>query len=150
MMTTKEAVLKIFRDQGKADAQALRSSASSLDGTALISQEKAIPDWDKDKDYSSWPVGSAVRDEGQVWTLIQPHNASYYEGRPSSLRALWGLAHTKNPSDAKEWVAPYGTSGMYMKDEVYKDAEGKVWKCLFDNTVYTAAEYSAAWEEVEL
>lgn len=64
MMTTKEAVLKIFRDQGKADAQALQSSASSLDGTALISQENAIPDWDKDKDYSSWPVGSAVRDEG--------------------------------------------------------------------------------------
>lgn len=66
------------------------------------------------------------------------------------MRALWGLVHTKNPSDAKPWVAPYGTSGMYMKDEVYKDAEGKIWKCLFDNTVYTAAEYSAAWEEVEL
>lgn len=149
-MTAKEIVLQIFKEQGKLDAQNLRNRAGELDGTEIISLERCVPDWDKNKDYTSCTIGTPVRDEEQVWTLIQPHNASFYEGRPSSLRALWGLVHTKNPSDAKTWVAPYGTSGMYMKGEVYKDAEGKIWKCLFDNTVYTAAEYSAAWEEVEL
>ena len=81
--------------------------------------------------------------------LIQPHNASNYADRPSSLRALWGLAHTTDPKKAKPWVNAHGTSGVYMTGECYKDADGTVWRCLQDNTVYDAATWPEGWEMAE-
>ena len=58
-----------------------------------------------------------MADEGQVWLLLIPHRAADYAGRPATLRALWGLAHTKDPAKAKPWVASYGQSGWYLLDE---------------------------------
>ena len=80
---------------------------------------------------------------------MQPHNAANYEGRPSTLRALWGLAHTKNPAKAKPFVAPYGTSGMYMKDECILWTDGKVYVSVAGNNVYTPDEYAQNWKLVE-
>ena len=111
----------IMKAQGKADALDLRSRAAGMDGTGIIAEESKAPNFDPEKDYSGWPEGAPVQDEGQVWTLITPHNAASYEGRPATLRALWGLCHTKDPARAKEWVAPYGTSGMYMTGECCVD-----------------------------
>ena len=116
-----------------------------MSGTQIIDREFSIPAFDGKKDYSEYPVGAPVTDEGQVWTLIQPHNAAHYEGRPSTLRALWSLCHTKNPEKAKAWVDPYGTSGMYMTGECYKDEDGNVWQAKQDNLVHDAAAYPAGW-----
>lgn len=138
----------IFRSLGRADALKLRTEAAYLTGTQIIDREVSIPAWRADADYSAWPAGSPVADGGQVWTLIQPHNAAHYAQRPAELRALWGLVHTTNPARAKPWVAPLGTSGMYMAGECYKDDEGTVWRCLADNTVHSAAAYPAVWEAV--
>lgn len=139
-------MIDVFRSLGRADALKLREEAHSLTGTQIIDREHSIPAFDPQKDYSAYPVGSPVTDEGQVWTLIQPHNAGNYAGRPSTLRALWGLAHTTNPAKAKPWVDAYGTSGMYMKGEVYKDADGLVHRAKQDNLVYDAAALPDAWE----
>lgn len=147
-MTALDELLDIHRRLGRNDALALRSRAASMSGTEIIAEEIATPPFDPGKDYSTWPVGAPVADEGQVWTLLQPHNAANYEGRPSTLRALWGLTHTTDPKRAKPWVEPYGTSGMYMAGECYIDAEGIVWRCLQDNNVYDAAALPSAWEEV--
>jgi hypothetical protein len=138
----------IFRDLGKASALKLREEAASLTGTQIIDREYSIPAFDGKKDYSEWPVGSPATDEGQVWLLIQPHNAGNYAGRPSTLRALWGLAHTTSPEKAKPWVSPHGTSGLYMKDECYKDAGGNVWRCLQNDTVYPAEAWASGWEMI--
>lgn len=138
--------LDIFRAAGRAAALELRSIAADLTGTEIISREQDAPHFDPTKDYSGWPVGSPVQHEGQVWLLIQPYNAAHYEGRPSTLRALWGLAHTKDPNRAKPWVDPYGTSGMYMAGECYVDANGVPWRCLQDNVVYPADTLPSAWE----
>lgn len=138
--------LEIFRAAGRAAALELRGSAAKMTGTQIIDREHDAPRFDPEKDYSSWPVGSPVQDEGQVWLLIQQYNAAHYEGRPSTLRALWGLAHTKDPNRAKPWVDPYGTSGMYMTGECYVDANGVVWRCLQDNVVYPADTLPSAWE----
>ncbi|MGM9556548.1 MAG: hypothetical protein ACI3VM_09005, partial [Oscillospiraceae bacterium] len=112
-------------------------------------EESKVPDFDAQKDYSACPVGTPVADEGQVWTLIQPYNAANYQGRPSTLRALWGLCHTKDPAKAKPWVDPLGTSGMYMTGECYRDADGKVYRCKQDNCVYDVAALPSAWEDEE-
>lgn len=146
-MTKDEAIVKM-KEKGADDAAALRTKANTMTGTEIIAAEIAVPDFDATKDYSACPVGTPVADEGQVWTLIQPHNAANYQGRPSTLRALWGLCHTTDPAKAKPWVDANGTSGMYMKDECYKDASGKVHRCLQDNVVYDASALPSAWEEV--
>ena len=146
-MTKAEAMTKM-KEKGADDAAALRTKANTMTGTEIIAAEIAVPDFDATKDYSACPVGTPVADEGQVWTLIQPHNAANYQGRPSTLRALWGLCHTTDPAKAKPWVDANGTSGMYMKDECYKAADGKVYRCKQDNCVHDAAALPSAWEEV--
>lgn len=138
----------VFRNLGRADARRLRSEAENMTGTQIIDQEMAVPAFDPGKDYSAYPVGAPVSDGGQVWQLIQPHDAANYAGRPADLRALWSLCHTTNPDRAKPWVDPLGTSGMYMTGEVYRDEGGKVWRCRNDNTVHSAAAYPAGWESV--
>lgn len=139
----------VFRSLGRADAKSLRDEAASLTGTQIIDREVSVPMWRADGDYTGWPAGAPVQDMGQVWILLQPHNAAHYAQRPAELRALWGLAHTTSPKRAKPWVDPFGTSGMYMTGECYRDDEGTVWRCLADNTVHGAAAYPAAWEAVQ-
>ena len=144
----KNLVIKTLRRQGKASALALREKAPEMTGTELIAEEDFIPDFGPKKDYSKWPVDSPVRDEGQVWTLLIPHNAAHYDGRPSSLRALWGLAHTKDPAKAKPYVAPFGTSGLYMKDECMRWEDGFVYRSILDDNAYTPESYPDGWELV--
>ena len=140
----------VFRSLGRSDAQTLRREAGSLTGTQIIDREMSIPAFDPKKDYGDWPAGAPVTDEGQVWALLMPHNAAHYEGRPGTLRALWGLLHTTNPARAKGWVAPLGQSGLYLKSECYKDNDGRVWRCTAEKTNYRVDEYPAHWEEVKL
>lgn len=146
---TKDESLVIMREQGKTDAIDLRGRAPSMTGTEIIAEEKKIPDFDPTKDYSSWGVGSPVADDGQVWILIQPYNAAHYSGRPSELRALWGLAHTKDPAKAKPWVEPYGVSGLYMVDEVCIYAD-HVYRNKQDNNQYPPLTLNVEhyWEDL--
>ncbi|WP_300368342.1 hypothetical protein, partial [uncultured Subdoligranulum sp.] len=90
MMDSKTLVLEVLRDLGQRQAAELRTGAADMSGTEIIALERAVPAWDKQQDYTGWPAGAPVADEGQVWLLIQPHNAANYEGRPATLRALWG------------------------------------------------------------
>ena len=141
---------QILYDEGRRNAQALREEAASLTGTELIARETDVPDFDPEKDYTSWPRGSALADDGQVWLLQIPHNAAHYPGlRPGTNRACWGLAHTTDPGKAKPWVAPYGTSGLYMEGECCT-WEARTWKSLADNNAYTPMTQGAegAWEAV--
>lgn len=136
---TEIEIKEAMRQQGKADALALREASPDMTGTELIAEERKIPPFDPQKDYSGWPVGAPVTDGGQVWTLLT-HNANNYVGRPSTLRALWSLAHTKDPKKAKQWVASYGVSGLYMVDEccTYPAADGTthVFRNLYDNNEF--------------
>lgn len=147
-MDSKTLVLELLRSLGRRDADELRQKASTMTGTEIIEAERAVPAWNAEQDYTDWPAGAPVTDEGQVWLLIQPHNAANYEGRPSTLRALWGLAHTTDPARAKPWVDPHGTSGMYMIGECYLADDGAVYRCLQDNCVYDVAALPSAWKIV--
>ena len=152
---TKAEMLALMKAKGKSDALDLRSRAKDLDGTAIIAEESKIPQFDPTKDYSIFPVGSPVWEEvdgeRQIFTLIQPHNASYYPGStPSNTRALWSLKHTKDLSKAKPWVEPLGTSGLYMTDEVCKYSD-KLWHSKKDNNPYEPGVTGTEdfWEVVE-
>ena len=149
-MTSKELVLKIHRDKGRADALALRDKAvaGTITDTEIIDSEEAVPAWSDAKNYTSTPAGSPFAYEGQVYRLLQPHDASANPAwTPASTPALWGLAHTKNPAKAKPYVAPLGTSGLYMLDECCI-FDGKIWRCIVDSNPYSPADYAANWMEV--
>lgn len=153
---TKAEILALMKEKGKSDALDLRSRAKNLDGTAIIAEEKKVPRFDGTKDYSAWAVGSPVWEEvdgeRQVFTLITPHNASFYPGStPSNTRALWSLKHTKDVAKAKPWVAPLGTSGMYMTDEVCKYAD-KIWRSKQDSNPYEpgAVGTDSFWENADV
>lgn len=138
---TAQNVRAIMYAEGRRQALDLQARSPEMTGTELVAEENIVPLFDPAKDYTQWPKGAPVADEGQVWILIQPYNAAHYTGRPSSLRALWGLAHTTDKAKAKPWVAPYGISGLYMVDEVctYPHAgSGKlhVWRCTVGNNEY--------------
>ena len=130
----------VMYEEGRRRALALKEQAPGLTGTEIIEQEENVPDWNHEKDYSGWDAGSPVADEGQVWLLLIPHRAKDYAGRPSGLRSLWGLAHTKDPNKAKPWVASYGVSGLYMFDECctypHPDGTVHVFRNLYDNNEY--------------
>ncbi|MBQ7778395.1 MAG: hypothetical protein IJ396_07710 [Oscillibacter sp.] len=147
-MNSKDRVLARERQRGREAALDLAARAPDLDGTAIIAEEENVPAFDPTFDYSGLAAGSPVRDEGQVWQLIQPHNAAHYTGRPATLRALWSLCHTKDPARAKPWVDAYGTSGMYMTGECYLAADGTVKRAKQDNLVHDAEAYPAGWEDV--
>ena len=153
-MMTKETSLDIMRAQGRLDSIDLRDRAPDMTGTELIAEESKIPDFDPAKDYSKWAAGSPVADDGQVWLLLIPHNAANYTGRPSENRAMWGLAHTKDPAKAKPWVASYGVSGLYMVDEVciYPNKEGvlHIYRNKHDNNDYPPLTLNAEdrWEDL--
>lgn len=152
---TETFILDTMRSQGRFDALQLILAAPGMTGTELIAEEIKIPAWSADADYSTQNPGVPVQDEGQVWTLIIPHNAAGYSDRPATLRALWGLAHTKDPAKAKPWIAPYGISGLYMVDECCTyinpvDGLVHVLRNLFDNNEYPpyTLNVESRWEDL--
>lgn len=146
---TKEIHLQKMREKGLSDAKALQAKAiaNKVTQTEIIDQEDQVPAFNPTKDYSSWKVNSPVKDEGQVWLLLQPYNAANHKERPSDLRALWGLAHTKNPQKAKPWVAPLGVSGLYQIDECCIE-NGIIWRCKQDNNEFAPSAVKERWEKI--
>lgn len=49
-MDNKAIVLDVMRDLGAREAAELRKTASTLTGTEIIAQERAVPPWDAQQD----------------------------------------------------------------------------------------------------
>lgn len=149
-MSNVEILAAALRGLGRADALDLRNRAGEMDGTAIIAEEVKAPAWSGERDYSGWPVGGPVTYDGQVYKLLQPHNAAYYpDSTPANTPALWSITHTTDPARAKPWAAPQGTSGMYMSGECCA-WEGGVYRCKADNTVHDPGALPEAWEIVSV
>lgn len=148
-MESKKYVLSKMKEIGLQSAEEFQTEAVSLDGTAIINKENDIPDFNSEVQYLNWSKGECVRDNNQVWQLMQPYDSTIYKDHPENLSAQWSLCHTKNPNKAKPYIAPMGQSGMYMKDECCTD-NGKVYRSEIDNNVWKPTEYPTGWEEVIL
>ena len=149
-MTSKERVLNRERERGRAAALALASQAADLTGTELIAAENDIPAWNENGVYTTDLIGFPVQDKGQVYIILQAHTPSHNPGvRPADLPAIYSITHTKDPEKAKPYTAPYGTSGLYMKDEVCTK-DGQTWKSTQDNNPYPPNETGTEdyWEVV--
>ena len=144
----KDDLTKGMYDYGRNEALKLRQEAisGSADGTSIIAKEEFVPEW-REGPYNT--VGAVVCDGGQVYRVLQAHDSTGNPGwKPSATPALFEVYHTKDPAKAKPYVAPYGTSGLYDKDEVCLWTDGIVYKSLVDNNAYSPADYAANWEKV--
>lgn len=147
-MTNKDFILSMIKEQGKANALDLRSRSAEMTGTAIIAEESKIPNYDNNKDYTGWAVGSPCLFDGQVYGLLQPYNAvNYPETNPVILPALWRVLHTTDPLKAKPYIKPTSTSDMYLVGECMIYTDGLVYRSLRD-TVYSPEEYEADWEVI--
>lgn len=94
-MTIYEKLIAQQKEQGRVDALDLRERAPSMEDAEIIAEQNKIPVFEADKDYSAWEVGSPVKElvgeEYKVFKLLIPHNASGYEGTPSTLADLWAM-----------------------------------------------------------
>lgn len=149
-MNSKDRVLQRERDRGRADALSLASVANELSGTDLINNEDKIPLWSENAVYTTAHVGYPVQYDGQVFTILQPHTPAHNPGiYPVDLPAIYSIKHTTDPTKAKEYVAPNGTSGMYMLNECCTK-DGQTWVSLIDNNVWLPNEVGTEtmWEVV--
>ena len=89
-----------------------------------------------------------MTDAGQVYKLLQPHNASHYpDTTPATLPALWSICHTKDPAKAGPYPTPQGARWMYQTGECCTE-EGHVWRCLQDGTAFPPSQLPVAWEDL--
>ncbi|MDL2217367.1 hypothetical protein LJC27_01765 [Christensenellaceae bacterium OttesenSCG-928-M15] len=145
MSYKKEQLLDAFRAIGQLQAQALKERAVDMTGTEIIDAETFVPKW---KPVNYTVIGQPVRWEDQVYALKQAHDSTANTGwYPSDDTAsLWKRLRTKNPSKAKPYHVAGGHDG-YMTDEVCL-FDGRVYRSMNDNLVYSPAEYPQGWEEV--
>lgn len=149
-MKSKEFVLSKMKEIGLNSAIEFQKEAPNLNGTEIIDKKNSIPDFNPElHQYLNWTKGTCVRDNGQVWQLIQPYDSAIYKDHPEDLRSQWSLCHTKDPAKAKPYVAPMGQSGMYMKDECCVE-NNKIFQSLIDNNVWSPLAYPAGWTEIIL
>lgn len=147
-MTSKERVLQRERDRGRAAALDLAGRAADMTGTEIIAQQGRVPAWREDAVYTAAHVGYPVQDNDQVYTILQPHTPAHNLGcRPADLPAIYSIKHTTDPKKAKPYLAPNGTSGMYMTGDCCTH-EGHVKRSTIDNNVWPPADYPDGWEDL--
>lgn len=148
-MTSKDRVLDREKQRGRAAALALAERAPEMTGRELIEEEGDIPAWSENAVYTSAQIGFPVQDNGQVYTILQPHTPAHNPGvRPADLPAIYSIQHTTDPDRAKPYLAPHGTSGLYAEGEVCT-SDGQTWRSLKDNNPYPpGAVGTADWWEV--
>ena len=82
-MESKEYVLNKMKEVGLNSAVEFQKQAPELDGTQIIDRENSIPDFNPDvHQYLNWVKGECVRDNNQVWQLLQPYDSSTYKDHP--------------------------------------------------------------------
>jgi len=145
--------MESLRARGLADSQAVSAMAVSgeADGTYLIEQESKIPYW-RQRNYTGeeTPVGKPYKWNGQVYKLWQQHDATNQpDWSPDKAVSLWDICHTTDPKQAKEYVAPAGTRGLWQVDEccVYG---GHVWRNLTADNSYSPSDLPERWEDLGL
>lgn len=144
-MSNLAEAMRIF---AKENALRLKEQGEGMSGTEIIDQELFVPEW-KPANYQT--VGAPVRFDEQVYKVLQAHDStSNPDWTPAATPALWSICHTTDPTKAKPWAEPLGTSGMYYKDECYIDNSGVIWRQTYDGgNVYNATAMPDRWQAVE-
>lgn len=151
-MTTeerKERVLARERKRGKADAQEVQTKATEMTGAELYSAADRIPRFAvarRIKNMLERPVGFVcAAPSGRLVRLIQPYDSSIYTQEPEELPAHWGFVWSKNPEDARPFIAI--STSPFNKGDCCTEG-GRVYVSLFNGNVNAPSTWPTGWEEV--
>lgn len=147
LMTNKDLVAGMF-DYGQTKARELRTKAPSMADTEIIDNESFIPEWRPGLQKAGAPVRRKEID--QNYRTLQGHDSTNNPNwTPEREPALFGIMHTTDPEKAKEWVDPFGISGLYYLNECYRAKNGAVYQQTYDGgNEYDAEAMPDRWVKV--
>ena len=94
-------------------------------------------------------VGDVRLYEGIPYKCVQAHDSTGNDAwNPAATPALWMQYHGTSKQTARPWLAPTGAHDMYKAGEWMIWTDGLAYPCRVD-TVYSPADYAAAWGEPE-
>lgn len=147
-MTAKENVLSRERGRGRADALGLAARASRPGRNRHHRGGGPYPTLAGGRRLHSGHGGMASPGRGAgLHPPPSPHARQQSRQPPADLPAIYSRKNTTDPKRAKPWMAPNGTSGMYMKEDCAVDA-GHVWRSKMENNVWKPTEYPEGWEDL--
>lgn len=134
------------RDEAKGIRAALDSFIVKIvDSPAEINENPAA--------IRIWKPGSFIAGDVRAYAnipykCVQAHDSTGNESwTPDATPALWMQYHGTTPETARAWIAPSGAHDMYKAGEYMIFTDGNTYRCISD-TVYSPADYAAAWEVV--
>ena len=98
-----------------------------------------------------YEFGDIRRHDGQIYHCIQPHEVHPGQEEthvPNVFRAGWGIYHGSTIETARPWIAPLGTSGIYMKGHMAIWTDGYVYRSNRDNNAHSPGDLPEAWDRV--
>lgn len=144
-----ELYLDAMREKGRADAADLQTRSSSMDGTALYTEQDKIPDFQAAKAAKNMlerSIGFVCRSTaGRVVAMLQPYDSETYPQEPEELPAQWRFKWSTNPKDALPFVelatSPYNTGDCCTY-------EGHVWRSGQDNNTWAPGTLNIKWDDL--
>lgn len=128
----------------KLRAKILEMSADLTDEQAL-DMVFALPKWMADKEYA---VGDRVRYGEKIYRVLQAHT-SQNDWMPTAAPSLFAEILPGQQGSGEEigdWVQP-GSTNPYMTGDKVR-FNGKIYRSLIDNNIWSPADYPAGWEEI--
>lgn len=91
----------------------------------------------------------------ELYALARKEPKAQYD-YATEIEKLWAVvkalqnseAGDEETGDAKEWVQPTGAHDAYMSGDKVKYTDGKNYKSLIDNNVWSPDTYPAGWEVI--
>ena len=122
-----------------------------MTGTQLYSEEGFLPAFREavaQNNMLQRKVGFVCRSTaGRVVRLLQNYDSNIYTSEPEDLPAQWGFVWSKEPSDARPFIAlstsPYNTGECCTEN-------GTIYKSKIDNNVWSPSSTPQYWEEVQM
>ena len=134
------------------DSITTRTTRMMLAQTALAAVPDAValkmtdyfPSWDSAS--HAYSVGDRVMYDSTLYKCLQAHT-SQDTWTPTDAPSLWAKVLTSTTGEPLPWEQPDSTNPYMIGDRVTYN--GKVYESTIDNNVWSPADYSAGWKEIE-
>lgn len=140
--------LEKYRAVGMMAARQAREKAASEGVTAneIIDMTVLLKPWQA----GAQTAGEVVVYGGYPYKVVQTHDSTGNETwNPQDAPALFAPYHATDAAHALPYVAPTGAHDTYNAGEFMVWADGQVYECLTDATVYDPDTLPEAWRMVE-
>ena len=121
----------------------IEKSAQNLDDATALEAVTLFPAWAAGVAYTA---GTKVKHGGVLYSVLQDHT-SQASWEPGAAPSLFAKVLIPDPDVIPEWEQPDSTNAYKTGDKVR--FEGKVYKSLIDNNVWSPSAYPAGWQQIK-